>query len=336
MPGDGSALMEEVSATPVQAVIKNDAAHASLPRDPSYASGSAYVVDQFCPLAEASVPITDLGFIRADAVYDVVSVSRGRFFRLADHQERFARSCKRIRLTNPFDVDGERLILNELVARPGLMDAYVWWCVTRGANPANPADRLHADKFQNRFYAFAIPYVFIKDDVDRRAGINLHVSQNNIRIPAESVDPKAKNFCSLDLAMSLMEAGGHGADWSVLTDRLGNLAEAPGCNVFVVNGRRVSTPDSGCLEGITRQTALELCREIGLDVEVRSVPFQELLSASEAFLTSSAGGVIPVSAVNGTRLCKIAGPVSTKLHNLYWERRWRGWHGTPVNYGAGG
>lgn len=325
---------DEASATPVQAVLKIDKAHASLKREPSYASGSAYVVDRFYPLAEASVPITDLGFIRADAVYDVVSVSRGQFFRLADHQERFARSCKRMRLTNPFNATGERSILNELVARTGLKDAYVWWCVTRGKNPANPADRLHAESFRNRFYAFAIPYVFIKDDEARRTGINLHVSRERIRIPPESVDPRAKNFCSLDLAMSLMEAGEQGADWSVLTDMDGNLAEAPGCNVFIVKGDSVCTPDRGCLEGITRQTAIELCREARLRVEARKVPFAELLSASEAFLTSSAGGVIPVSAVNGTQLCERAGPVSVKIHNLYWERRWNGWHGTPVNYGA--
>jgi branched-chain amino acid aminotransferase len=310
------------------------AEHQALGRDPEWRAGAAYIIDRFVPLAEAAVPITDLGFMRADAVYDVVSVSRGQFFRLADHQARFARSCARMKLTNPFSTEDEAALLNDLVARTGMQDAYVWWAVTRGANPALPADRLHPQRFTNRFYAFAVPYIFIKHDDERQAGIHLNVSQDYIRIPENAVDPRAKNFCSLDLNMSLMEAGAAGAEWSVLTDGQGKLTEAPGSNIFVVKDGRALTPATGGLEGVTRLTALELCKEVGLEVFETDVSVDELLAADEAFLTSSAGGILPVSAVNCTPLCQGAGPVSTQVHNLYWEKRWDGWHGTPVDYEA--
>ena len=324
--------MNELSPFPVQAIAARKGPHTPIPRDASWAKGAGFVGEDYLPISEAAIPITDLGFMRADAVYDVVSVVRGRFFRLADHQDRFERSCRRMKLKRPFDRDREAGILNELVARTGLKDAFVWWCVTRGMNPANPSDRLFADRYQNRFYAFAIPYVFIKDDAGRQAGLHLHVSEDYIRIPPEAVDPRAKNFCSLDQAMSLMEAGAAGAGWSVLTDGKGYLAEAPGSNIFVVTRGDVRTPDRGCLEGITRMTVLELATELGLKVEVAPVTVDELLEAEEAFLTSSAGGILPVSTVNGRPLCQGAGPVSTRIHNLYWERIWSGWHGTPVDY----
>ena len=328
--------MTDLAPIPVQALMADAPEHTPLPRDAVWAEGAAYIIDRFVPLAEAAIPITDLGFMRADAVYDVVSVSRGQFFRLADHQARFARSCARMKLTNPFDHAEEAALLNALVARTGMKDAYVWWALTRGANPKRPADRLHPERFANRLYAFVVPYIFIKEDADRQAGIHLHVSDNYIRIPENAVDPRAKNFCSLDLNMSLMEAGAAGAEWSVLTNGQGVLTEAPGSNIFVIKEGRALTPATGGLEGITRLTALELCRDVGLEVVETDVSVSDLTDADEAFLTSSAGGILPVSAVDGTPLCQGAGPVSTKVHNLYWQKRWTGWHGTPVDYEATG
>ena len=319
---------------PVGEILASHTDHQRMPHDAEFDAGAAFVIDRFVPVDRAGVPIDDLGFMRADAVYDVVTVSRGQFFRLSDHQNRFARSCAKVKLRNPFARDRESRILHSLVARAGLKDAYVWWCVTRGANPRNPLDRLNAERFSNRFYAFAVPYVFIKEDAGRKAGINLRVSEDRIRIPPGAVDPRAKNFCSLDLAMALFEAGESGADWAVLTDGKGYLAEAPGSNIFVVRDNVAATPSDGCLEGITRQTALDLCRRLDIETEVRPVRAEELFAADEAFLTSSAGGILPVSAVNGTRFAAAPGPVSRQIHNLYWESRWSGWHGEAVDYGA--
>ena len=174
--------------------------------------------------------------------------------------------------------------------------------------------------------------MLIKDDAGRQCGLHLHVSEDDIRIPPEAVDPRAKNFCSLDQAMTLMESGAAGKGWSVLTDGNEYLAEAPGSNIFVVARGGVRTPDCGCLEGITRMTELELATDFGLNVGVAPVTVDELLEAEEAFPTSSAGGILPVSTVNGRPLCQGAGPVSTRIHNLYWERVWGGWNGTPVDY----
>lgn len=117
--------MNTLAVLPVQAIMADAPEHKPLQRDATWAAGAAFIVDRYVPLAEAAVPITDLGFLRTDAVYDVVSVSQGQFFRLGDHQARFARSCTRMKLSNPFDTDQEASVLNELVARSGLKDAYV-------------------------------------------------------------------------------------------------------------------------------------------------------------------------------------------------------------------
>ena len=114
----------------------------------------------------------------------------------------------------------------------------------------------------------------------------------------------------------------------------GNLTEAPGSNIFVVSNGAVATPEDWCLEGITRKTALELVRDLGCAVEVRAVAVAELMAADEAFLTSSAGGIVPLNSVDGVALDGGPGPLTRALHDRYWQKRRDGWHGTPVDYAA--
>ncbi len=289
-------------------------------------------------MSEAAVPIRDSAFLHADAVYDVVSVSRGSFFRLQQHQDRFAKACEIIQVRNPFSRDQENTILHRLVALTGFRDAYVWWAVTRGQTPPRSRDYVNPEKFKNRFYAFAVPYVFLCDDEQRSRGIDLVVSERYIRIPPRAVDPHAKNFHWLDFMMSLFEAGQRGAEWSVLTDEAGYVVEAPGSNVFALKDGTIFTPESGCLEGITRQTALELCRELAVPCKVTKVHAEQLRQADEAFLTSTAGGIMPINRVDGELLGGQDGPgeLTTRLHNLYWEKRWAGWDTTPVRYKLAG
>lgn len=105
----------------------------------------------------------------------------------------------------------------------------------------------------------------------------------------------------------------------MLTDAEGNLTEAPGCNVFFIKDDVLYTPDSGCREGITRLTILKLAEEVGLKTEVTMVTADQLRDADAAFLTSAAGGIMPVSLVDGTPLGgrNSPGPLAAQLHNLY-------------------
>lgn len=312
--------------------------HAQAVGDPDYAFGAAFTADHFCPLLTASVPLFDAGLFHADAVYDVVSVSAGMFFRLEEHQARFARACEAIRVKNPFTREREAGILHELVARAGLKDAYVWWTVTRGIPPMGRNEMVDPARFDNRFYAFAAPFVFMFDDGQRARGIDLIVSRDRIRIPARAVDPKAKNFHWLDMQMALFEAGDRSAEWAVLTDEDGYLTEATGANVFALVDGTVVTPDSGCLEGLTRQSVLDLCAELGIPTACRRVHKDELRAAGDVFMTTTAGSIMPVRSVDGTPVCAHggAGELAVQLHNRYWEKRWAGWHGTPVRYELAG
>ncbi|WP_323993231.1 aminotransferase class IV [Nguyenibacter sp. L1] len=314
-------------------VMLTEPDHVRVAFDPQYDHGSAFANGVYSSIDTATVPLADLGFMQADAAYDVVSVSKGYFFRLEDHLERFETACSKFLLRNPYTKEETANILTNLVKLAGTKEAYVWWGVTRGYSP-DPAGRTNPDAYENRFYAFAIPYLFIANDVQRTRGVEIMVSKKFIRIPPHAVDPTAKNFHWMDLKLALFEAGSAKCDWSVLCNAEGYLAEAPGSNIFVIKDGVLYTPDTGCLEGITRKTTFDLAHEIGLPVRVEPVHVEQLYNADEAFLTSTAGGIMPINGVDGKVLGGVSGPgkIATKLHDLYWTKRWNGWLGAPVDY----
>ncbi len=323
--------MEMIRAAEIMATHPE---HQRLPHPEVYALGGAFTADHYCGLAEASVPLVDCGFMHADAVYDVVSVSRGAFFRLDQHQDRIARSCEAIRLQNPMNREQQAEILHKIVALSGLKDAYVWWAVTRGLPPMGRGDMIDPQKFQPRFYAFASPFVWLADDDQRARGLDLVLSRERVRISPRAVDPTAKNFHWLDMQMALFEAGERGGEWAVLPDEGGYLTEASGANVFVVRAGVALTPDSGCLEGITRQSVFDLCAELGIEAKATRIHSDELREADEIFLSTTAGSIMPARTIDGQPIAGRNGPgeISVALHNRYWERRWEGWDATPVRY----
>ena len=87
-------------------------------------AGVAYIDGAFMPIAEASVPILDLGFLRSDATYDVVAVWKGKFFRLDKHLDRFFAGLEKLSLELPVDRDGLTRVLADCVRRAGIHDAY--------------------------------------------------------------------------------------------------------------------------------------------------------------------------------------------------------------------
>ena len=301
---------------------------------PDYSHGTACVRGHYVPIGEAAIPITDWGFLRSDATYDVVTVWDGAFFRLDAHLERFMASCARFRLDPGRTADEITAVLEQCVRLSGLRNAYVEMIVTRGQPPWGSRDPRQA---VNQFYAFAVPYVWIANEAQRAQGLNLIVSDVQ-RIPAQSVDPRAKNYHWNDLTMGLLGALDAGGDTVVLSDGAGHVVEGPGFNVFCVNAQgTVVTPAHGVLEGITRRTVIEMAQALGLPLEVRDLPAAELRAAREVFLSTSGGGVLPVTRVDGQPVGDGAvGPVVRQLVQTYWD-----WHraprwSRPVNYEAAG
>jgi branched-chain amino acid aminotransferase len=315
----------------VQQIMREHPLHSRAPHESRYEDGSAFCGGNYVPITEATVPLVDAGFLHADAAYDVVTVSRGNFFRLDDHLKRMEESSAKFFLENPFNREQVKEILHNLVRNAGLKDAYVWWCVTRG--PLS-VDRRERSAMKNAMFAFAVPFFFQSDDEVRTRGSNLLISKRYNRISPKAVDPTAKNFHWMDMKLALFEAAEQKKDWAILVDEDDNLTEAAGANVFFVKSGELYTPAEGCLLGITRQSVFDIAAELGIKVNIGKYTATQLRQADEAFTSSSAGGIMPISSVDNQRLGNHdgPGPISEKIHNLYWEKRWAGWHSQPAEY----
>ena len=295
-----------------------------------FAAGCAWIEGDYVPIGDARIPILDAGFVRSDLTYDVVGVWEGRFFRLADHLARLERGCARIRLPIPVSTAAIQEILAETVRRSGLREAYVETVITRGV-PA-PGER-DPRKWTPRLYAYAIPYMWIVRPEQQEVGTQVIVARDTRRIPPGSVDPTVKNFHWADLTKGLFEAFDAGARHPVLVDRHGNVTEGPGFNIFIVKDGEVVTPASGVLLGITRKTVIELARQAGIAVREQTVSAREVREADEVFLSSTAGGVLPVTILEGNPVGDgKPGKVTTIIRHAYWDAHEDPRYVTPVRY----
>jgi branched-chain amino acid aminotransferase len=296
---------------------------------PPWPSGAAWIGGRYCPVEDAKISVLDLGITRSDAAYDVAHVWRRRFYRLDDHLERFAGSLARLRLDAGHDRAGMEAILHGCVRLAGLRDAYVSMTCTRGRVAAGSRDLRTA---RATFYCFAVPFVWITQPGDHAAGASMWVSDVT-RIPPQSVDPVIKNYHWLDMDLAQLDAYDHGADLVVLRDASGAITEGPGYNVFARVDGRWLTPGSGTLQGITRRSVIEIAAEDGDPVEEGRLTADDLRRADEVLATSTAGGIMPVTMIDGKPVgTGAAGPLTMGLRDRYWRRHEDPRFTTPVRY----
>ncbi|MEQ8813486.1 MAG: aminotransferase class IV [Thalassobaculum sp.] len=294
----------------------------------SFAAGATFVDGDYVPIGRAAVSVLYWGFTKSDVTYDVVHVWRGAFFRLDDHLARFARSMAALRMTIPHDAGQQARILAGCVQRAGLADAYVAMVATRGVPlfgmPRRPS------LMTNRYIAYAIPWIDVIPVPVQERGAHLIVASTP-RIPSESVDPTVRNYHWGDLVQAMFEAEAAGADNAVLLDRDGHVTEGPGFNVFAVRDGVVLSPDRGALEGVTRQTVIDICAELGLELRIGPMTRADLYEADEIFTSTTAGGVMPAARIDGRILSNDRpGPVSRRIRETYWAWHEEGRHLTPV------
>ena len=279
-----------------------------------YARGIAWIEGELYPLAEARIPIQDQGFLRSDLTYDVPAVWDGRFFRLDDHLDRLDASCAKMRLRLPLDRRTLKDTLVEMVARSGIRDAYVELIVTRGLKFVT-----EYKSYENNLYLMVMPYVWSMPPRLHATGGSAVVTRTVRRTPPGAMDPTIKNLQWGDFVRGWLEAMDRDATYAFLPDGDGNLTEGGGYNIFVVKDGVLSTPARGVLEGVTRKTVLEIAAARGLEARLDFVPIESLYHADELFMCTTAGGVMPITRLDGQAVGGgQVGPVTRTIWEAYW------------------
>ena len=289
--------------------------------------GVVWINGELKPTDEAMVSVFDHGLLYGDGVFDTMFATYGYIFKLREHIERLRRSLRATRMALPIPEEDLERVVRDTVAANGLRDAYIKVVATRGVSPEPLLDPRNCTP---TLIVFVRPYLSLAGAGKRETGLSTKLTSIQ-RVGHSALDPRVKNLNYLNLVLAKFEAINANADEALLLDEEGYVCEAPGYNMFVVRDGVVLTPERGVLEGITRETVLELCAELGIPSVIKSVAPFDLFVADEIFLSSTAAGLVPVTKVDGALIADgRPGPMFKKLDKAYDELQRSGRHGTPV------
>ena len=273
-------------------------------RNPSAASPKAgrttiWLDGRWLDRETATVSVFDHGLLYGDGVFEGIRVYGGKIFRLEEHIERLYDSAQALWLTVPMSKAEMIAITEEGVRRSGLQDAYIRHIVTRGVGDLGLDPR-----------KCVTPTVIIITDTialwpAQVYETGLRVVTAGTPIPhREALSPRVKSLNYLPHIMAKAEGIQAGADDVLMLDASGHVAEASGCNIFVVKGRTIRTPPAyaGILKGVTRDVIIELAREAGFDMQETLLNRYDVYTADEVFFTGTAAEVVGIREVDGRRI----------------------------------
>ncbi|MFL9609385.1 D-amino acid aminotransferase [Methylobacillus sp. Pita2] len=273
---------------------------------------TVYLNGSFLPLAQATVPVLDRGFIFGDGVYEVVPVYLGQPFRLDEHLARLAQSLEAVRIRNPLDMAGWHDVCTRLVAaNAGLTDQSLYIQVTRGVAPRDQA--FPQPEVSPTVLAMSMPLVtpspeLVESGVSAITALDIRWQRCNI-----------KAISLLANVLLRQEAVDHGvAETLMLRD--GYLTEGSSSNIFIVKEGVLLAPPKNqfMLPGITYDVVLELAQANSMPLKVGPVSEAQLRAADEIWLTSSTKEVLAVVALDGVTVNDgKPGPVFKRMHALY-------------------
>lgn len=295
--------------------------------------------------SKAKVSIYDRGFLWGDAVYDIGRTFNHIPFKLKEHTDRLFRSLRYTQI-DPFMTPQDVCAITLKVIKRNQHnwapnDDYLYvQMISRGGSYSLSVDPAVAVKpgvlIQCRRIAFE---TFAQKYVE-----GVHLIETPVRhIPSQCLDPRAKvrsrmvNFLA-DLEVKKIDPSA----FALMLDVNGFLTEGPSFNFFMVKGGKLLTP-RGCdvLEGITRQTILELAKRLGIESHETDLTLYDLYNADEVIITATSFEILPVSKLNNKPLeGPIPGPIAkqllsalSKLVGVDIVQQAQGMEGTGANVG---
>ncbi|CAK7203390.1 hypothetical protein SEUCBS139899_006123 [Sporothrix eucalyptigena] len=296
-----------------------------------YARGVAWIEGELVPLHEARIPLLDEGFMHSDLTYDVPSVWDGRFFRLDDHLDRFEKSCAKMRLKMPLPRQEVKDTLVDMVRQSGIRDVFVEIIVTRGLKGIRGND---PKDIVNRLYMFIMPYIWVMEPTMQVQGTGSSIVARTVRrISPGSFDPTIKNLQWGDLTRAMLEAQDRGAIYPFLTDGDSNLTEGSGFNVVLVKDGVLFSPARGVLEGVTRRSVIDAAKKLGYEMRIEFVPIESTYQADEIFMCTTAGGIMPITSLDGKPVADgKVGPVTKAIWDEYWAMHYKEAYSFEIKY----
>jgi branched-chain amino acid aminotransferase len=272
-----------------------------------------YVDGRIVPRAQALVSVYDSGFMLGDGVWEGLRLYDGKWAFLDEHIDRLFEAAKAIDLDIGLDRAGVINALLETQKANGMTtDTHARLMVTRGVK-TRPFQH---PSLSQQGPTFVIIMEHSRPKIPRP--ITLATVPHMRGLPMTQ-DPKLNSHSKLNCILACIAAQKAGADEALMLDVHGFVNTTNACNFFIVKKGQVWTSTGDyCMNGITRQKVIDLCRANDIPVFERNFSLVDTYSADEAFLTGTFGAQTPVSTIDGRLIGNgDLGPVTARLRALY-------------------
>ena len=272
-----------------------------------------YVDGQIVPKAEAKVSVFDSGFMLGDGVWEGLRLYNGRWAFIDEHLDRLFAAAKAIDLSIGLSCEQiKEALLETQKANNMVSDAHARVMITRG---------IKSRPFQHPSLSKSGPTIVMILEHSRPKiprPVRLATVPHMRGLPMTQ-DPKLNSHSKLNCILACIAAEKAGADEALMLDVHGFVNTTNACNFFIVRGGEVWTSTGDyCMNGITRQKVIDLCRENEIPVFERNFSLVDVYSADEAFLTGTFGAQTPVGEIDGRTIGSgEIGPMTTQIRSLY-------------------
>ena len=272
-----------------------------------------YVDGRIVPKAQAVVSVYDSGFMLGDGVWEGVRLYDGHWAFLDEHIDRLFEAAKAIDLDIGMDRNGVTQALFDTQSTNAMTtDAHARIMVTRGVK---------VRPFQHPSLSQSGPtFVIIMEHSQPKIPRPITLATvPHVRGLPMTQDPKLNSHSKLNCILACIAAQKAGADEALMLDVHGFVNTTNACNFFIVRKGAVWTSTGDyCMNGITRQKVIDLCRANDIPVFERNFSLFDTYGADEAFLTGTFGAQTPVGVIDGRQIgTGQMGPVTQRLRDLY-------------------
>jgi len=274
-----------------------------------------YVNGELKPRAEATVSVYDSGFLLGDGMWEGMRLYNGVWAFFDEHMDRFFNSCKAVSLDVGMDKAGIAEALRMTAEANGMTtDVHCRLMLTRGVK---------VKPFQHPSLSRSGPTLVIIMEHSKPVetlstrGIRLATVPQVRGLPM-SQDAKYNSHSKLNCVIACLQAEQAGADEALMLDPHGFVNTTNACNFFIVRRGEVWTSTGDyCMNGVTRQKVIDLCRADGIPVFEKNYSLYEAYGAEEAFLTGTFGAQTLVSEIDGKNIGDGTQPVTERIRKLY-------------------
>ncbi|OPY56881.1 MAG: Branched-chain-amino-acid aminotransferase [Pelotomaculum sp. PtaU1.Bin035] len=276
-----------------------------------------YLDGKYVPEEQAAVSVFDHGLLYGDGVFEGIRAYHGRVFKLHEHLVRLYESARTIAMEIPMSMEEMQEVVLETLRLNNLRDGYIRVVVTRGKGDLG-LDPLKCPK-PTVFCIAASIRLYPEELYENGLAVITVSTRRNIPV---AVTPRVKSLNYLNNIYAKMEANLAGVSEAIMLNADGYVAEATGDNIFIMKNGVLITPPAyiGLLEGVTRNTVMDLARQQDIPVEERVFTLHDVYNADECFLTGTAAEVIPTVKVDGRLIAGgKPGKVTRKLISAFRE-----------------